>query len=45
MAFAIGFPAKESKQKLNYRINKVKIKQLELNDEPEEDDEDDNDTE
>ena len=42
LAFAIGFPAKESQQKLNYRINKVKIKQLEINDEPEDDDDGDN---
>ena len=31
LAFAIGFPTKESKKKLNYRVNKIKIKELEEN--------------
>jgi hypothetical protein len=28
MGFAIGFPAKESKVMVNYRINKIKLEEL-----------------
>ena len=42
MAFAIGFPAKESKVMVNYRMNKIKIAELnrgmEVDDDEEEDD-------
>lgn len=39
IAFAIGFPAKESKIRLKYRATKIKIKELEENLEPDEEDE------
>lgn len=41
LGFAIGFPAKESKQRVNYRINKIKLDELnrnvEIDDEGDED--------
>lgn len=43
LAFAIAFPAKESKIMVNYRINKVKIAELNRGLEIDEDEEDDDD--
>ena len=41
LGFAIGFPAKESNQRVNYRINKIKLDELnrnvEIDDEGDED--------
>lgn len=43
LAFAVGFPTKESKIRLKYRVNKIKIKELEENLEPDEEDEEEDD--
>ena len=43
MTFAIAFPEKESKVKVNYRINKIKIEELNRGMEIDEDEEDDDD--